>query len=427
MTKKLCVVGLGYIGLPTAVMFANHGLYVHGVDVNEKAVELIKNKQLHIEENGLQERLESAVDNGHFTVGTTAEEADIFIIAVPSPINEDKTANLNYVREATKSIVPYVRKGNLVILESTVPPRTVEDVMLPVLRETGLELGSELFVSHSPERVIPGKVFEELVNNDRIVGGINEESSRLTVELYKTFVKGNIHVTDATTAEMVKVIENTYRDVNIAFANELAKISEKIGVNAWEAIKLANYHPRVNIHLPGPGVGGHCIAVDPWFLTELQPELAKIISLSRHTNDSMPEYTALKTKSLLDEKGIQHGRVAVLGLAFKGNIDDMRESPSTDVLHHLEKLGVDYTAFDPHIKENKIERQTQSLDEAVAHADVILILTDHNEFKELLPASVENHMRTKIIFDTKNCIQRDQWKAAGFDVVLLGDSKVSTL
>ncbi|MBE2976330.1 nucleotide sugar dehydrogenase [Priestia megaterium] len=427
MTKKLCVVGLGYIGLPTAVMFANHGLYVHGVDVNEKAVELIKNKQLHIEENGLQERLESAVDNGHFTVGTTAEEADIFIIAVPSPINEDKTANLNYVREATKSIVPYVRKGNLVILESTVPPRTVEDVMLPVLKETGLELGSDLFVSHSPERVIPGKVFEELVNNDRIVGGINEESSRLTVELYKTFVKGNIHVTDATTAEMVKVIENTYRDVNIAFANELAKISEKIGVNAWEAIKLANYHPRVNIHLPGPGVGGHCIAVDPWFLTELQPELAKIISLSRHTNDSMPEYTALKTKSLLDEKGIQHGRVAVLGLAFKGNIDDMRESPSTDVLHHLEKLGVDYTAFDPHIKENKIERQTQSLDEAVAHADVILILTDHNEFKELLPSAVENHMRTKVIFDTKNCIQRDQWKAAGFDVVLLGDSKVSTL
>ncbi len=427
MTKKLCVVGLGYIGLPTAVMFANHGLYVHGVDVNEKAVELIKNKQLHIEENGLQERLESAVDNGHFTVGTTAEEADIFIIAVPSPINEDKTANLNYVREATKSIVPYVRKGNLVILESTVPPRTVEDVMLPVLKETGLELGSELFVSHSPERVIPGKVFEELVNNDRIVGGINEESSRLTVELYKTFVKGNIHVTDATTAEMVKVIENTYRDVNIAFANELAKISEKIGVNAWEAIKLANYHPRVNIHLPGPGVGGHCIAVDPWFLTELQPELAKIISLSRQTNDSMPEYTALKTKSLLDEKGIQHGRVAVLGLAFKGNIDDMRESPSTDVLHHLEKLGVDYTAFDPHIKENKIERQTQSLDEAVANADVILILTDHNEFKELLPSAVENHMRTKIIFDTKNCIQRDQWKAAGFDVVLLGDSKVSTL
>ncbi|TDB51903.1 MULTISPECIES: nucleotide sugar dehydrogenase [Bacillaceae] len=427
MAKKLCVVGLGYIGLPTAVMFANHGLQVHGVDVNEHAVNLIKNKQLHIEENGLQERLEEAVDKGLFTVSTKPEEADVFIIAVPSPINSDKTANLNYVREATKSIVPYVRKGNLVILESTVPPRTVEDVMLPVLKETGLAFGTELFVSHSPERVIPGKVFEELVNNDRIVGGINEESSRLTVELYKVFVKGNIHVTDATTAEMVKVIENTYRDVNIAFANELAKISEKLGVNAWEAIKLANYHPRVNIHLPGPGVGGHCIAVDPWFLTELQPELAKIISLSRQTNDSMPEYTALKAKSILDAKGIQHGRVAVLGLAFKGNIDDMRESPSTDVLAHLDKLNVDYTAFDPHIKENKIEKQTQDLEEAVAHADLILILTDHNEFKEMLPSAVEDKMRTKAIFDTKNCIQRDAWKQAGFDVILLGDSKVSTM
>lgn len=425
MTKKLCVVGLGYIGLPTAVMFANHGLRVHGVDVNEKAVELIQNKQLHIEENGLQERLNSAVDSGNFTASTTPEEADIFIIAVPSPINADKTANLNYVREATKSIVPYVKKGNLIILESTVPPRTVEDVMMPVLKETGLQFGTELFISHSPERVIPGRVFEELVNNDRIVGGINEESSRLTVELYKTFVEGSIHVTDATTAEMVKVIENTYRDVNIAFANELAKICEKIGVNAWEAIKLANYHPRVNIHLPGPGVGGHCIAVDPWFLVELQPELAKIISLARQTNDTMPEYTALKVKNIFEQQGIQHGRVAVLGLAFKGNIDDMRESPSTDVIHHLEKLGVDYTAYDPHIKENKLERQTQHLEEAVAHADAILILTDHNEFKSLQPKLVEGSMRTKVIVDTKNCIDRNNWEQSGFDVFLLGDSKHS--
>ncbi|WP_110112577.1 nucleotide sugar dehydrogenase [Bacillus sp. CGMCC 1.16541] len=427
MTKKLCVVGLGYIGLPTAVMFANHGLMVHGVDVNERAVELINKKQLHIEENGLQERLISAVESGNFTASTKPEEADVFIIAVPSPINADKTANLNYVREATKSIAPFVRKGNLVILESTVPPRTVEDVMLPVLVETGLEIGTDIFVSHSPERVIPGKVFEELINNDRIVGGINEESSRLTVELYQTFVKGNIHVTDATTAEMVKVIENTYRDVNIAFANELAKISEKIGVNAWEAIKLANYHPRVNIHLPGPGVGGHCIAVDPWFLVELQPELAKIISLSRQTNDSMPEYTALKAKSIIEQKGIQHGRVAVLGLAFKGNIDDMRESPSTEVIHHLEQAGVDYTAFDPHIKENKLARQTQSLEEAVSHADLILVLTDHNEFKELSPKTVKGSMRTPVIFDTKNCIDRQKWELAGFDVVSLGDSKNSSL
>jgi UDP-N-acetyl-D-mannosaminuronic acid dehydrogenase len=423
MGKKICVIGLGYIGLPTSLMFANHGIQVHGVDINEDAVKMIQNKQLHIEEPGLQELLNSAIDSGKFTASTTPEEADVFIIAVPSPINEDKTADLSYVRDATKSIVPYVRKGNLVVLESTVPPRTVEDLMLPILQETNLEIGTELFVSHSPERVIPGRIIEELTNNDRIVGGINEESSRLTVELYKTFVKGTIHITDATTAEMVKVIENTYRDINIAFANELAIISEKIGVNVWEAIHLANFHPRVNIHLPGPGVGGHCIAVDPWFLVELQPELAKIIGLARRINDSMPEYTALKIKQILENENIHHGRVAVFGLAFKGNVDDMRESPSLEVIHHLEKLGFDYTAYDPHIKENKVERQTQQIEEAVAHADIIAILTDHNEFKTLDPEKMASLVRTKIILDTKNCIDRNEWEKHGFLVWKLGDGK----
>jgi UDP-N-acetyl-D-mannosaminuronic acid dehydrogenase len=423
MFNKMCVVGLGYIGLPTAVMFANHGLKVHGVDVNEKAISLINNKQLHIEEHGLQEKLETAIDSGNLTAATTPEEADVFIIAVPSPIREDKTADLEYVRKATEAIVPYVKAGNLIILESTVPPRTVEDVMMPVLEKTGLEFGTELYISHSPERVIPGKVFEELVNNDRIVGGINDKSSQLTKELYEVFVKGTIHLTDATTAEMVKVIENTYRDVNIAFANELAKISDKIGVNAWEAIKLANFHPRVNIHLPGPGVGGHCIAVDPWFIVEQQPDLAKIIHLARTTNDGMPKYTAEKVQSLLSEKGIQHGRVAVFGLAFKGNIDDMRESPSLHVLHHLEELGIDYTAYDPHIKENQLAKQTQDIHEASKHADIILVLTDHNEFKEFTPSIISEDMRTKMIFDTKNCINREDWEKEGFEVKVIGDSK----
>jgi UDP-N-acetyl-D-mannosaminuronic acid dehydrogenase len=423
MFNKICVVGLGYIGLPTAVMFANHGVKVHGVDINEKAVNMIKNKQLHIEENGLEERLIQAIDSGNLTVSTTPEEADVFIIAVPSPINEDKTANLEYVRAATASIVPYVRRGNLVILESTVPPRTVEDIMIPELVKSGLEIGEELFVSHSPERVIPGKVFEELVNNDRIVGGINEKSAQLTKELYEVFVKGTIHLTDATTAELVKVIENTYRDVNIAFANELAKISEKIGVNVWEAIKLANYHPRVNIHLPGPGVGGHCIAVDPWFLVELQPDLAQIIHLARRTNDSMPKFTADKVRSILEKHQIQHGRVAVLGLAFKANIDDMRESPSLQVIKHLEEYGIDYIAYDPHIKENKLPKQTQHLEEAIAHADVVLVLTDHQKFKALDPGQFAKHMRSKIVIDTKNCLDRERWEQAGFEVNVLGDTK----
>ncbi|MGE8080428.1 nucleotide sugar dehydrogenase [Peribacillus loiseleuriae] len=423
MNKKLCVVGLGYIGLPTAVMFANHGLKVHGVDINEKAVSLIKNKQLHIEENGLQERLNAAIDNGNFTVSTTPEEADVFILAVPSPINEDKTANLEYVRSATKAIKPYVKKGNLVILESTVPPRTVEDVMMPVLIETGLNIGTELFVSHSPERVIPGKVFDELVNNDRIVGGINEESAKMTEELYRVFVKGTIHLTDATTAEMVKVIENTYRDVNIAFANELAKISERIGVNAWEAIKLANYHPRVNIHTPGPGVGGHCIAVDPWFLVELQPELANLVHMSRTINDSMPKYTAEKAKNILDSKHIQHGRATVLGLAFKANIDDTRESPSLEVIKNLQTLGIDVVAYDPHVKVNINDYQTQDLAEALQHSDMILVLTEHSEFRTINPQEIADLVRTKVVIDAKNYLNHQEWEQAGFEVFILGDSK----
>ncbi|BDH60652.1 UDP-N-acetyl-D-mannosamine dehydrogenase [Lysinibacillus sp. PLM2] len=421
MTKKICVVGLGYIGLPTAVMFANHGVKVHGVDVNPAAVRSIQEKQLHIEENGLQERLNKAVDEGFLTASTTPEEADVFIVAVPSPINPDKTANLEYVREATKSIVPFVKKGNLVILESTVPPKTVERIMIPELIKSDLEIGVDLFVSHSPERVIPGRIFDELVNNDRIVGGINKKSAEMTKELYETFVKGTIHLTDATTAELVKVMENTYRDVNIAFANELAKMADLLDVNIWEAIKFANYHPRVNVHFPGPGVGGHCIAVDPWFLVELGGEKAQIVHMSRNTNDSMPAFTAQKTQAILNQNKIAGAKVAVLGLAFKGNVDDMRESPSTEVIYELQKLGLDVVSYDPHIKENKHITQTQSLEEATKEADILLFLTDHNEFKEYNPLSIS--ARNKIVFDTKNCLNREAWQEAGFKYHLLGDSK----
>ena len=423
MKKSLCVVGLGYIGLPTSVMFAINGHQVHGVDVNRKAVEMVNAKQLHIEENGLQERLEEAVDSGKFTASLEPTEADVFVIAVPSPIREDKTANLDYVKKATESIVPFVKEGNLVILESTVPPRTVEDVMLPVLEETGLTIGEELFVSHSPERVIPGKVFQELVDNDRIVGGINEKSSEMTKDLYLSFVKGNIHLTDATTAEMAKVIENTYRDVNIAFANELALISDQIGVNSWEAIKLANYHPRVNIHTPGPGVGGHCIAVDPWFLAEIQPDLSKIIQLSRNTNDHMPVYTAGEIESFLKEQYIQDPKVALFGLSFKANIDDQRESPSLKVILELVERGISFSSYDPHIKENVASNQTQSMDEALEGADIVVILTDHDEFKQLDPAHIQGKMRSRLVFDTKNALSLDEWKDAGFLTKRLGDSK----
>ena len=423
MTKSICVVGLGYIGLPTAVMFANSGVHVHGVDVNEKAVTMIGNKQLHIEENGLQQRLDKAIDSGLFTVSTTPVEADVYIIAVPSPINPDNTANLEYIRKATASVVPYLKKGALVILESTVPPKTVENVMLPELRASNLTLGEDLFVSHSPERVIPGKIFEELINNDRIVGGITPESAQMTKELYQTFVQGEIHLTDATTAELVKVMENTYRDVNIAFANELAKIAETIDVDIWEAIRFANFHPRVNIHTPGPGVGGHCIAVDPWFLVELSPEHSEIIKKSRLTNNGMPKFTAQKALTLLKENNRSGGNVAVLGLAFKGDVDDLRESPSTEVIKELQNLGLNVLSFDPHIKELQHPTQVASLEEATSHADLLILTTDHTDFKILNPQTIQTKQPKPLILDTKNALDRDKWEQAGFQFYKLGDGK----
>lgn len=421
MIKTVCVVGLGYIGLTSAVMFSNYGMKVHGVDINPSVVRNINEKKLHIEEQGLQELLDRALEEGTFTASTTPQEADAFIISVPTPINPNKTANLDYVKEATKSIVPYVKKGNLVILESTVPPKTVENIMIPELMKTGLEIGTDIYVAHSPERVIPGKIFEELVKNDRIVGGINEKSAELTKELYESFVQGEIHLTDATTAELVKVMENTYRDLNIAFANELSKIADNIGVNIWDAIQFANLHPRVNIHFPGPGVGGHCIAVDPWFLVEIGGDNAQLIHLSRHINDSMPAYTAQKTLSILKDNKIEGGKVAVLGLAFKGNVNDIRESPSIAVIDYLQQLGLEVVSFDPHIKENNHETQTQYLEEATRDADILLFLTDHHEFKTFDPLTITTN--NKIVFDTKNCLNRKVWQNAGFQYYLLGDAK----
>lgn len=411
--------GLGYIGLPTAVMFANHGVRVHGVDINEKAVNMIQNKQLHIEETHLQERLEKAIDEGFFTVSTEPVEADVFIVAVPSPINPDKTANTDYIKKATASIVPYLKKGALVILESTVPPKTVENVMLPELRKSNLTLGEDLFVAHSPERVIPGRIFEELTNNDRIVGGIDQKSAEMTKELYEVFVKGTIHLTDATTAELVKVMENTYRDVNIAFANELAKIGDTLDVNIWEAIKFANFHPRVNIHTPGPGVGGHCIAVDPWFVVELAPELSNLVKLSRDTNDSMPAYVAKRTKDLLAEKT----KVALLGLSFKGDVDDLRGSPAITVIEEMQKLGLEVASFDPYIKEIEHPTQKLSLEETLKDADIVVVVTDHTEFKQLQPEAIAPLLANKVIFDTKNILTETDWTAAGFEHHLLGNSK----
>ncbi|EWG09050.1 nucleotide sugar dehydrogenase [Cytobacillus firmus] len=414
---KLCVMGLGYIGLPTAVMFAEHGLQVHGVDINPEVTKLLNEHKAHIEEPGLQDKLVKVMEEGKLTVSTSPIKADAYILAVPTPLTSDKKADLNYVYSACSLILPYLKKGSLVILESTVPPGTVEDFLIPILEKSTFKIGDEIFVSHSPERVLPGKLFEELINNDRIVGGINEESCLRTVFLYKHFVRGNIYMTDAKTAEMVKLIENTYRDVNIALANELAMIGEKYGINMLEAITLANYHPRVNIHAPGPGVGGHCIAVDPWFIIEQAPDETKLITAAREINESTPDRIVNLIESAI--QGISSPIITLLGLAYKGNIDDLRESPALVIYDKLRKKGYDIKWHDPYVQK-ELEGKCETIEEAVYTSDCAVILTDHNQYKTQEFKILSDLFRNRILIDTRNIVNKNSMIAAGYKCLQIG-------
>lgn len=415
--KKLCVVGLGYIGLPTSAMFATHGYEVHGVDVNTKVVEALNEGKIVIEEPYLDILVQAAVRSGHLKADTKASEADAFIIAVPTPMNEDKTANMDYVISATEMIVPFLKKGDIVILESTSPTGTVDDILVPILEKTGLEIGEELYVGHSPERVLPGKILWELVNNDRIVGGVNKISAEKIRDLYKIFVNAEIYLTTAKTAEMCKMMENTYRDVNIALANELAKICEKSGINAWDVIKFANKHPRVNLHQPGPGVGGHCLAVDPWFIVEKNPDLAKIIKLSRETNESMPEYVSENIESILENIEGKKS-VTILGITYKPNIDDMRESPITELVEILENKGIEVKIYDPHVDLDA--HQYDSIVEASNSSDLLVLAVNHDIFNDLPLSEIFKVMKNKNILDTRNFLDERKVKNEGFNYYLLG-------
>ncbi len=409
---KVCVLGLGYIGLPTSAMFASHGVDVYGVDVNEEVVRNLKEGKIIIEENGLPELVKEVVAKGMLDCGTKPVESDVYIIAVPTPVNEDKTAGMKYVESATESIVPLLKKGDLVILESTSPPRTVSDIMVPILKKSGLVIGEDVYVSHSPERVLPGQILNELVNNDRIVGGINEISAIKTKELYQTFVKSEIFITDSTTAEMCKLMENTYRDVNIALANELAKVCEKLGVNAFDVIKFSNKHPRVNLHSPGPGVGGHCIAVDPWFIVEKAPELAKIMHLSRITNDNMPYHVSSLASEMLGE----NKNVTILGITYKPDVDDMRESPIEYLEEDLKKKGLNVSIVDPHVSQYKFD-----VYEKLENSDLLILAVNHKEFNSIDFEKVAKVMKTKNVLDTRNTLDRDKLRSLGFNYKLIGD------
>lgn len=418
--NKICVLGLGYIGLPTAGTLATRGVKVVGVDVNPLVINSLQKGQVHLYEPGLGELIAEALTSGNLIVSGQPEPADAFEIAVPTPFFDDKRADMTYVQSAAEAIVPHLRPGNLVLLESTSPPRTTVDLVVPILEKSGLKAGVDFFVAYSPERVLPGQILRELVENTRVVGGITPESAQAAHDFYVLFVTGEIVQTDATTAEMVKLMENTYRDVNIAIANEFSRLADRFGVDVWEAISLANRHPRVKILRPGPGVGGHCISVDPWFLVEAAPDLINVIRAARQVNDSQPLFAArLVERSLGNLSG---KRIAALGLAFKPDVDDLRESPAIEVVHLLLQAGAQVTIYEPYKLDFSIEgaQSAQSLEDAIAQADAIVLLVGHSQLSALDPAVVAKMTRARIAVDTVNGWQPADWQSAGFDMYRLG-------
>ncbi len=330
--ETVCMLGLGYVGLPMAAMMAVNGFRVIGVDVRSEVVNAINAGQVPIEEVGLNTVVTAAVNSGNLHAQTTPSPADAFIIAVPTPIRSDHTADLSYVEAAARSIVPHLRPGNLVVLESTSPPNTTDGLLTQILSESGLTPGKDLFVAHCPERILPGRTLTELVENARVIGGIDEESARKAAALYRRVVEGDVFLTSAIVAELVKLVENASRDVGIAFANEVARVAHFFGADGLEVIELANRHPRVNILRPGPGVGGHCIPVDPWFLVEACPE-ARLIQAARTVNDAQPEWIAERVFKELE--GVEKPKVAVWGVAYKADVDDARETPARQVIEAL--------------------------------------------------------------------------------------------
>ncbi|MGX1923765.1 UDP-N-acetyl-D-mannosamine dehydrogenase [Vibrio sp. NH-7] len=407
--ERVSVIGLGYIGLPTAAMFASRKKKVIGIDVNKDAVDTINNGKIHIVEPDLDMLVQAAVTEGYLSASTTPEPADAFLIAVPTPFKDSSNngipePDLSYIKAASLAIAPVLKKGDLVILESTSPVGATEQ-MAEWLAEVRHDLSfpqqngeeADINIAHCPERVLPGKVVRELVENDRVIGGMTQKCSQRSIELYKTFVQGECVTTNARTAEMAKLTENSSRDVQIAFANELSVICDKLDINVWELIALANRHPRVNILQPGPGVGGHCIAVDPWFIVAKTPEQAQLIHTARQVNDSKPQWVIDKVKITLadflqanPEKSISDITVACYGLAFKPDIDDLRESPALQITKNIAQSHTGRViAVEPNIKQLSLEDVSLvTIEEALDKADIHVLLVDHKEFKSITVPSL---------------------------------------
>jgi len=394
-TRKVCVVGLGYIGLPTASLLGTKGYDVVGVDVSRRVVETINAGRVHIVEPDLDVLVRSAVHAGQLKAACEPVEADVFVIAVPTPIDAERRPDLSAVEAAARAVARVVRPGNLVILESTSPVGTTEDVVGRILSDAGHAVGVDVHLAYCPERVLPGRILIELVENDRIVGGVDERSTEAAVAFYHEFVRGEVLATDARTAEMVKLTENSFRDVNIAFANELSMVCAEQGISVWELIRFANRHPRVSILAPGPGVGGHCIAVDPWFLVYGSPERTPLIRTARAVNESKPDWVVERVKACADK--VKRPVVACLGLSFKADVDDLRQSPAVDIVRRLRaELDGEVLVVEPHLAEHP-EFELVSVEAALERANIVLVLVDHRAFKRIKREALNE----KLLVDTR--------------------------
>jgi UDP-N-acetyl-D-mannosaminuronic acid dehydrogenase len=381
--NKICVLGLGYIGLPTAALLANKGYDIQGVDIDQRTVDIINRGGIHIVEPELDTFVKAAVNSGRLKADIKPSLADVFIIAVPTPFHEGFVPNIDYVCAATLSIVPYIRPGNLVILESTSPVGTTDKIS-EILAENGVDI-TTIHIAHCPERVLPGKIMKELVENDRIVGGLTNQATHITANFYRDFVQGGVLETDARTAEMAKLTENSYRDTNIAFANELSILCDKFDIDVWELIRLANRHPRVNILQPSAGVGGHCIAIDPWFIVHKGGQDAKLIRTAREVNTYKTQWTLEKIKNTalaFEKDRPTKAKVACMGLAFKPDIDDLRESPALLITQSLVDEGIDVLAVEPNIKSYD-GLTLVNYQDAIREADIVVFLVAHKEFRGL--------------------------------------------
>lgn len=398
MKKTICVIGLGYIGLPTASLLATKGFKVTGVDVNPKVVDSINRGQVHIVEPDLDVLVKSAVHSGNLSASLQPQPSDIFIIAVPTPFGEHKKPDTRYVEAATSALVPHLAEGNLVILESTVPVGTTQNVVADTIFAQRPELKGHIAIAHCPERVLPGQILRELIENDRVVGGIDAQSTEAAADFYLQFVNGEVLVTDAATAEMAKLTENSYRDVNIAFANELSMICDELQINVWELIRLANRHPRVNILNPGPGVGGHCIAVDPWFIVSSAPQTARLIRTAREVNDFKPEWVIDKVRQRAGR--FKHPVVGCLGISFKADIDDVRESPALEIVKTLlRETDMEVLVTDPFAAPLP-DFDLLPITEVLKRADIVLVLVDHKPYRKLSAAA----LKEKIVIDTRGML-----------------------